>query len=77
MVVCMMGTRLTSSEPDLQHHLALLSLDGKLCLAPFKETATVLDIGTGTGIWAIQLARSYPRTKASSFSLRYMEFKTL
>ncbi|KAJ4393416.1 hypothetical protein N0V93_002626 [Gnomoniopsis smithogilvyi] len=48
---------------DLQHHVSLLSLDGKLCLAPFKKTATVLDIGTGTGIWAIQFARLYPHTK--------------
>lgn len=54
-------------DSDLQHHMSVLSLDGKLCLAPFKETATVLDIGTGTGIWAIQFARLNPRTKASLF----------
>jgi methylase of polypeptide subunit release factors len=38
---------------DLQHHLFLLSL-GDLHLAPISKTPhNVLDIGTGTGIWAI------------------------
>jgi methylase of polypeptide subunit release factors len=32
----------------------LLSLDGKLNLAPLgKNFGSVLDVGTGTGIWAI------------------------
>lgn len=56
---------LTNFDLDLQHHVSLLSLDGKLCLAPFNENGLVLDIGTGTGIWAIQFARLYPRSKAS------------
>ena len=50
----------TSSQlpnTDLQHHLFTLSLDGALGLAPpnSKESKLnrVLDVGTGTGIWAI------------------------
>jgi ribosomal protein L11 methylase PrmA len=32
----------------------LLTLDGKLSLAPIgKNVNRVLDVGTGTGIWAI------------------------
>ena len=39
---------------DLQHHLFLLTLHGQLHLAPIKpDPHNVLDIGTGTGIWAI------------------------
>jgi hypothetical protein len=42
---------------DLQHHLFLLTFDGKLCLAPIEEMKggihNVIDIATGTGIWAI------------------------
>jgi len=49
---------------DLQHHLFLLTLDGKLALAPIEEMPggihNVLDIGTGTGIWAIDFATNFP-----------------
>jgi hypothetical protein len=39
---------------DFQHHLALLTLHGELHLAPIKpDLHYALDIGTGTGIWAI------------------------
>jgi hypothetical protein len=38
---------------DLQHHLWLLMLKNKLYLAPISNPQRVLDIGTGTGIWAI------------------------
>jgi tRNA1(Val) A37 N6-methylase TrmN6 len=40
---------------DLQHHLYSLTLDGRLFLSPLKHNVRhVLDIGTGTGIWAIE-----------------------
>jgi ubiquinone/menaquinone biosynthesis C-methylase UbiE len=42
---------------DLQHHLYTLSLDGALGFAPpnlkGSKLNRVLDVGTGTGIWAI------------------------
>jgi ubiquinone/menaquinone biosynthesis C-methylase UbiE len=42
---------------DLVHHLFHLLMDGKLHLAPIsKNPQRVLDIGTGTGIWAIDFA---------------------
>ena len=47
--------RLTDIRQDLQHHLCLLSLNGRLHLAPTGEKLQdVLDVGTGTGIWAIE-----------------------
>ncbi|KAI9798954.1 MAG: hypothetical protein M1833_004307 [Piccolia ochrophora] len=49
------------AEADLQHHLFTLTLDNKLHLAPVKGKAqNVLDIGTGTGIWAIDYADEHP-----------------
>ncbi|ORY17343.1 S-adenosyl-L-methionine-dependent methyltransferase [Clohesyomyces aquaticus] len=46
---------------DLLHHIFLLLLDGKLYDAPIPYTPKrVLDIGTGTGIWAIDFADEYP-----------------
>lgn len=46
---------------DLLHHIFLLVLGGKLYDAPIHPPPTkVLDIGTGTGIWAIDFADENP-----------------
>lgn len=34
-------------------------LKGKLGLAPVENPQSVLDIGTGTGIWAIEFGEAY------------------
>lgn len=44
---------LLTSLQDLQHALFEMSLGGKLILAPVKVVHNCLDVGTGTGIWAI------------------------
>lgn len=42
---------------DLVHHLCRLLLGGKLYLAPIGDKpGRVLDLGTGTGIWAMDFA---------------------
>jgi hypothetical protein len=38
---------------DFAHHMYLLTLDQKLHLAPVHHPQEILDVGTGTGIWAI------------------------
>lgn len=46
---------------DLQHALMGVTLGGKLNLAPISPTPqNVLDIATGTGIWAIEFASLHP-----------------
>ncbi|KAH7185148.1 S-adenosyl-L-methionine-dependent methyltransferase [Fusarium flagelliforme] len=46
---------------DIIHHYLLLALDEKLHLAPVKDDVkSVLDVGTGTGIWAIDFADEHP-----------------
>lgn len=45
---------------DLQHHTFKIFLDGKLHIAPLVYPRRVLDLGTGTGIWAIEMAHEYP-----------------
>ncbi|KAF4439311.1 hypothetical protein FACUT_4248 [Fusarium acutatum] len=46
------------------HHVLTLVLDGALYLAPLsKDIKSALDIGTGTGIWAIDFADSFPDTQ--------------
>lgn len=38
---------------DLAHHMYLMTLEGKLHLAPLENPQNILDVGTGTGIWAM------------------------
>ena len=46
---------------DDQHRIWLVTLDGALYRAPVDESFTsVLDVGTGTGIWALEFAEKYP-----------------
>ncbi|KAF5021971.1 hypothetical protein F66182_5980 [Fusarium sp. NRRL 66182] len=46
---------------DILHHCTLLLLENRLHLAPIdKSPQKILDIGTGTGIWAIDMAEEYP-----------------
>ncbi|UQC83929.1 uncharacterized protein CLUP02_09425 [Colletotrichum lupini] len=49
---------------DLVNHLCLLTLDGELGIAPLcredAKVGRVLDVGTGTGIWAVQFGDDHP-----------------
>ncbi|CAI6306338.1 unnamed protein product [Periconia digitata] len=45
---------------DFVHHIFLLMLEGNLYNAPIQDPKRVLDIGTGTGIWAIDFGDAHP-----------------
>ena len=44
----------------MQHHLWLMTLQGKLFLSPITDNPQhILDMGTGTGIWAIDIGEGF------------------
>ncbi|KAF1993125.1 S-adenosyl-L-methionine-dependent methyltransferase [Amniculicola lignicola CBS 123094] len=56
---------LPNDEPELErlnvvHHMLKKALGDRLHLAPAEHFHRVLDIGTGTGIWAIEMADAHP-----------------
>jgi hypothetical protein len=57
---------------DFQHHLLQLTFNGKLFTAVFPEGKAihrVLDVGTGTGIWAIDFADAHPESSVIGVDL--------
>ncbi|EEU36688.1 uncharacterized protein NECHADRAFT_72681 [Fusarium vanettenii 77-13-4] len=58
---------------DLQHHLFLYTLENKLGLAPPNDhdakVKRVLDLGTGTGIWALDYADEHPEAEVIGIDL--------
>ena len=48
---------------DLQHAVFTMRFDGELGLAPITNPQAVLDLGTGTGVWAIDCALKYPSAR--------------
>ncbi|KAF6805650.1 hypothetical protein CSOJ01_09375 [Colletotrichum sojae] len=58
------AAQLRSNYTDLQHNLFLLTFDNALGLAPPNKPNSkvnrVLDVGTGTGIWAVEFGEDHP-----------------
>ena len=57
---------------DLQHHLFYLTFNSKLFFAPVENPRNALDVGTGTGIWAVDMGQGavavYALTEADPLS---------
>lgn len=59
---------------DLSHHYLTILCGGKLFWAPIPDNVKeVLDVGTGTGIWAIDFADQYPDCKVTGTDLSPMQ----
>ncbi|GJN69822.1 hypothetical protein PLICBS_003874 [Purpureocillium lilacinum] len=48
---------------DIAHHFMVMLKGDRLFAAPVDRPRRVLDVGTGTGIWAIDMADAYPSTE--------------
>ncbi|KAH7377091.1 S-adenosyl-L-methionine-dependent methyltransferase [Plectosphaerella cucumerina] len=58
---------------DLMHHLWRSTFPKPLFLNPEKTFGRVLDIGTGTGIWAIDFADAYPESEVIGVDISPMQ----
>ena len=49
---------------DLTHQMVKICMHEKLYLSPIGDNPkSILDIGTGTGIWAIEMGDAFPDSK--------------
>ncbi|KAH6887113.1 methyltransferase domain-containing protein [Thelonectria olida] len=60
-----------SERLEIQHNVWLLTLQGALALCPKGDQAAkrVLDLGTGTGSWAIEYADAFPESEVIGVDL--------
>ncbi|KAH7406499.1 S-adenosyl-L-methionine-dependent methyltransferase [Phaeosphaeria sp. MPI-PUGE-AT-0046c] len=57
------------SYETVVHHLWLLTLHDKLFLAPISNPKRILDVGTGTGLWAVDIADHFPAAEITATDL--------
>lgn len=54
---------------DIQHNMWLLTFDNRLGTAPPNDpnskVGRVLDVGTGTGIWAMEFGEEHPNAEVT------------
>ncbi|KAK3389846.1 methyltransferase [Podospora didyma] len=58
------------TREDMLHAMMMEATDGRLFFAPIVEhPQKILDLGTGTGIWAIEVANEYPGAEVTGLDL--------
>lgn len=54
---------------NFQHHMWRLMVGGALYTVPLSSPKRILDLGTGTGIWAIDMADEFPDAEIQGLDL--------
>jgi methylase of polypeptide subunit release factors len=57
---------------NIHHEVFLKLLHDQLYIAPLKDPRRILDIGTGSGIWAVEMADKFPEAEVIGTDLRYV-----
>ncbi|KAG6224581.1 hypothetical protein E4U26_003622 [Claviceps purpurea] len=58
------------SREDMQHAMLIMLMENKLFLSPIGDhPQKILDIGTGTGIWAIEAGDKYPSAQVRGIDI--------
>ncbi|KAK1593813.1 TAM domain methyltransferase [Colletotrichum navitas] len=60
---------LEQDREDMKHALVVNICGGALHSAPLKHPQKILDIGTGTGIWAVEMGDLYPEADITGIDL--------
>ncbi|KAK2030023.1 TAM domain methyltransferase [Colletotrichum zoysiae] len=60
---------LEQDREDMKHALVVNICGGALHSAPLEHPQKILDIGTGTGIWAIEMGDAYPEADITGIDL--------
>lgn len=60
---------MAQEQQDISHHMWSLMLRGELYIAPVENPHRILDVGTGTGIWAIDCAEKHPEATVKGIDL--------
>ncbi|KAI1630957.1 S-adenosyl-L-methionine-dependent methyltransferase [Biscogniauxia mediterranea] len=62
--------RTEQNREDMLHTMMLEATNGRLFFAPIPDNPDkILDLGTGTGIWAIEMADKYPSAEVLGIDL--------
>ncbi|KAM7212281.1 secondary metabolism regulator LAE1 [Rhypophila decipiens] len=57
------------AREDMRHAMVLHLCGGRLHFAPLENPQGILDVGTGTGIWAIDMGDEYPSAEVTGIDL--------
>ncbi|KAF9870184.1 TAM domain methyltransferase [Colletotrichum karsti] len=60
---------LEQEREDMKHALVLHVCEGVLHNAPLENPQKILDVGTGTGIWAMDMGDEYPEAEITGIDL--------
>ena len=63
-------------RPDLQHYMLRYLLKGNY-LAPIAKPAHILDVGSGTGRWVIEMAEEFPQAESNGIDLNIPEARAV
>ncbi|KAM3071775.1 hypothetical protein ACMFMG_009636 [Clarireedia jacksonii] len=56
-------------QQDLSHHFFTLVLEDQFFTAPINNPQKILDVGTGTGIWVMDVADRYPGAEVKGIDI--------